>query len=69
MPDGSHLYLTDQLTVQDKTYLGKLFWDQRWKRYLGKVWPYIAATFGPPAVLLTLGMAIFWVSRGFKKPD
>ena len=68
MPDGSNLYLIDDLTTQDKTYLAKLFWDRRRTRYLRKVWPHIAVAFGPPAALLALGTAIFWVGRGFKKP-
>jgi hypothetical protein len=64
-PDYSSLYLPASLTDEDAKYLAKIFWHQRWNRYVYRVLPWLASAFGPPLLVLILGFAIAWVSRGF----
>jgi hypothetical protein len=66
-PDRSALYLSPGLTKEDQTLLAKLFWDQRWSRYFGKVWPWLAGAVLPAFSLLIFGLAFGWIVRGFKK--
>jgi hypothetical protein len=49
-PDHSTAYLSSALTKDDRNFLAKLFWDQRYYRYFAKVWPWLASAFGsyPP---------------------
>ena len=65
-PDGSLLYLDTDLTEADQEYLGRAFWDQRWRRYaeIGKMWAAILTV--PPVALFILGSGLLWVGRGFK---
>jgi hypothetical protein len=65
-PDGSLLYLEGYFTAEDRTYLERAFWDQRWRRYaeIAKTWA--AVLIGPPIALFILGWGLLWVGRGFK---
>jgi hypothetical protein len=65
-PDGSLLYLEGYLTAEDRNYLERAFWDQRWSRYaeIAKTWAVVLA--GPPIALFFVGWALLWVGRGFQ---
>ncbi len=64
-PDSSYLYLSADLTNEDRNYLGELFWEGRWERYFKKIAPWFFAALGSPLVLLLLGVAVQWIFRGF----
>ena len=68
-PDKSRLYLSIGMNKDDKDYLGKAFWDQRWQRYGQEVLPYLYAGAGPPIVLLLIGSFLVWVGRGFARDE
>ncbi|MDQ6701645.1 MAG: hypothetical protein M3Z96_00275 [Pseudomonadota bacterium] len=67
-PDNSRLYMPEELTETDKNYLAKLFFEQRWYRYVWKISSWLVSAFGLPLLVLIFGFAIAWVSGGFKKP-
>ncbi|MGO4667714.1 hypothetical protein [Bosea sp. 2RAB26] len=66
VPDGAKLYLNSSLTNEDKNYIIKAFWDQRWERWLPHIWPWIIGTGVPPIILFILGWALLWIGRGFR---
>jgi hypothetical protein len=65
--DGSILYLNTYWTDNDRDFLQREFWDQRWGRYFNKVWPRLSLALGPPLALLILGYGLAWVARGFRR--
>ena len=65
-PDGSFLYLSSALTTEDQTYVAKAFWEQRWKRWLAAMWPWIVGGLVPPVIFFIIGWVMLWVARGFK---
>ena len=62
-PDGSHLYLSTDMSLKD---LSEQFWSQRWSRWREAGLYWALAIFGAPAVLFVLGSGLLWVDRGFK---
>jgi hypothetical protein len=67
LPDGSRLFMHMDYNEQDRGYIEKQFWDQRWSRWapvagVTAMWALI-----PPIMLLILGYALMWVGRGFAK--
>ena len=48
MPDGSWLYVRSLLSKEDKEYVARAFWQQRWRRYWdilgGWLWDFSATT-------------------------
>lgn len=66
-PDRSKLYLSSEMTLGDQEYVSRVFWDQRFSRYWGIIWPWLTGAFGPPLVLLGSGAACYWVIAGFRK--
>jgi hypothetical protein len=65
-PDKTSVYVMTAMSEDDKTYLAKAFWDQRWERWLGHVWPWLVGLTVPPIILFALGAALIWVGRGFR---
>lgn len=68
-PDLTFLYLSSELTENDKQYLANLFWKERWSRYAKRVAPWLSLAFGSPVIALLLGLAIKWVIYGFVRPS
>ncbi len=66
-PDGSSLYLHHDHPIEDKAFLAKAFWDQRWSRWLSIIgyWPPIIMV-APPIAVLLLGCALYWAIAGFR---
>jgi hypothetical protein len=64
-PDHTLLYLNAEISKADQDLLGSLFWQQRWKRYLHKVYPWVSWAFWPPLIVLLLGFMLNWVRMGF----
>ncbi len=64
-PDKSILLVDADLTADDKKYLAKKFWDQRQKRQIDMVLPWVGWAIAPPVGLLFLGLTVAWVLRGF----
>jgi hypothetical protein len=65
-PDGTVLYLNSSLTAEDRNFVAKAFWDQRWKRWVSQIWPWFFGLVLPPTFLLIMGQVLLWVGRGFK---
>jgi hypothetical protein len=68
-PDLTFLYLSSELTENDKQYLANLFWKERWSRYARKIVPWLSLAIGPPLIVFLLGLAIKWVIYGFVRPS
>lgn len=67
--DGTLLYIPTDIIKSDGRRIGEYFLSQKWERYLDKFWFYIVALIVPPVVLLLLGIAGFWIFRGFKSAE
>lgn len=65
-PDNSRLYLPTGLNKEDRDYISKSFWDQRWGRWGKEAGKWLGLAFIPPAVLFLLGWCLLWIGRGFK---
>ena len=64
-PDRTNLYISSQYTKEDQETLSRIFWEQRWSRYLEKIWPWLALAFAPLYVLLAAAL-IGWITNGFR---
>ncbi len=51
-PDGSKLWLQPALTEEDKDYIAREFWDQRWPRWSMLLRPWLPSALIPPLGLL-----------------
>jgi len=65
MQDGTTLYLNSELKAEDREFLRQKFWEQRWGRYLDKVWPLVLVAFSIPAAVLLFGITVRWIIKGF----
>ena len=66
-PDGGRLSLPQHIAKDAEEFIARCFWEQRWSRWWAAVSDRVLWGFLPPAALLFLGYALFWVSHGFRR--
>lgn len=66
-PDSTRLLLRSEWNQDDVHFLSNAFWQSRWSRYIERSKIVAAIALFVPIALFLLGVAVLWVTAGFRK--